>query len=640
MLGAGQKMQQAQLLQQAQNLQTISSIALVLLSDIAFDSNNLNCYFHKSEKLVLLIPKEYIRSNLPEAMNFNLSDQAKVCGFNPTVLTAVTDVTSDNLIKQLAIQQSLPIDKEKFISHLTSMFTVQKKAIGLGAAKEDVSPEENAQWIIYLTGHGSAAYQTIGNMRKQLYDIKSSIANARRVPPKSSDYSKAQQYIRDYEPLAKKYGKMLEGKSNWQDSQIVPESARVAGITAQEFSQLMKFFDKNLDIAYIHYMTCFAGGSNQTFVNEVLSSLDVDFIVSSEGIHEGVVRSQQGFHWDSRSNKLKLTSQSFAEFFRLLRLFFTQPEQFVKIKGKAQDPILFILRTINPGALQESQPFVRFPVAGKFVAAAVDSKIEVLTQTIVRAHEIEKKPIDLSNKNIDTLIINTSRINVPLNLGKKIHTTLIFPSPKSFAPGYEAIYLLSEINYENTLQSFIFNCVYRNARLYTQTFVVNKLTDILYQQSGLPSKQGSINNFIMQMQSASDKNTMIANVQVVFEFDGNVYQSMFTIKDFEKAEQATQQIKFTATPVRSTNMTTVVNQFLTAQEVTKLAKPIRLQSIAEFFDDKIDQQDPSMAIWTEADLEDLQKFAEQRAKKQPARPQIKQPVKQQVRQRAGRRMRQ
>ena len=62
--------------------------------------------------------------------------------------------------------------------------------------------------------------------------------------------------------------------------------------------------------------------------------------------------------------------------------------------------------------------------------------------------------------------------------------------------------------------------------------------------------------------------------------------------------------------------------------------------MCRIFDNKIDQQDPSMAIWAEADLEHLQKFAEQRAKKQPARPQIKQPVKQQVRQRAGRRMRQ
>ena len=59
--------------------------------------------------------------------------------------------------------------------------------------------------------------------------------------------------------------------------------------------------------------------------------------------------------------RLKIHNPSFSEFFRLTKLFITDPTTFVKIKEKKQDPIINIIRTVIPEIFQENQPFVRFP---------------------------------------------------------------------------------------------------------------------------------------------------------------------------------------------------------------------------------------------------------------------------------------
>ena len=160
---------------------------------------------------------------------------------------------------------------------------------------------------------------------------------------------------------------MLEGKSNWPNSQLIPESAQIAGLNAGEFSRLITFFDKSLDTAYLHNTTCFAGGYNQSFINEVLSSLDVKFIVSAEGIHEGVTMSVfVSFIQNSSKTGLVPETQPYTDFFKLLRLFICQPKEFVKIKGGKKDPIAQLLKTIVPNMIVENQPFVRFPGTGVF----------------------------------------------------------------------------------------------------------------------------------------------------------------------------------------------------------------------------------------------------------------------------------
>ena len=201
--------------------------------------------------------------------------------------------------------------------------------------------------------------------------------------------------------------------------------------------------------------------------------------------------------------------------------------------------------------------------------------------------------------------------------------------------------MFKEIKWQDTLQSFLFNCSYLNNRLYPQIFIINKLNDVLLQQSGLQGRQGSsINNLIIHMKSVSGVNrntskpplqlTPVAgqalvgsnvglNIHVAFELDNNIYQTFFAINDFERPDELyknMESLHFTATPQQSTNMNPLASNFLTPQEITQIRKPITLDSLAEFIDDKIDKQDPSMAIWAEADEKALLKMVQGKARKQ------------------------
>lgn len=634
-MGLQQMISQAQYLRQASGLNTMGDLVIILLSHV--DLNNFNYYFHNADNLVLIIPKDYIRTNVPKAATFNLNDQAKVCGFNPAVLTPITNTSTSNLLQQLQVQKTKPIDIKQFVPHLTAMFTPQKKN------GELIHPQINSKWLIHITGHGGPAHQQIGTVREQLAMMKRYLANPKSMQIR--DHMGRPIPIETVKANAQEYEAMVEGRSGWANTQLVPESAQIAGISAFNFAQLMKFLDTGLDTAYVHYVTCFAGGSNQTFVNETLSDFEVNFIVSTEGIHEGYTRAQLGLSSSGRpggKQEIKLSQQSFAEFFRLLRMFFTQPEEYVKIKGKGQDPIIKIIRTISPESIQSNQPFVRFPGAGFFAATPISEKAKTLTQTIVRAHEIEKKPLDFSDEDIGVLIINTSRIGVPLKLGKRAakgHTALVTPSPKEFLPGYEAMYLFSEVNWQDTVQSLLFNISYLNARMYTQTFMINTLSGVLTQQSGLQGS-GQIRNFVMQMRGVAGNNFMIQNqpsmqlnpltpqtvkaghvgmnIQVAFEFNENIYQCSFAIGSIEKPDELSasiQRIGFTATAKKSMNMNALASIFFTPQEITQLRKPITMASISELIDDKIDKQDPSMAIWSEADTDALLKYVKQHRRK-------------------------
>lgn len=643
-IGLQQLFPSAQQLGQATGIRGIQSISVILLSGIDF--NNINVYFHTSENLALLIPKEYIRANIPSAMNVSINDQARACGFNPNVLRALPDTTTDNLLKQLQIENTRLEKENKFIDHLTAMFSIQKKN------GELIQPERDNKWLIYIIGHGSPAFLTIETVRQQYNTIKQSVENARkalamgaRVAP--DQRSKAQQYIQQYGPKAQEYEQMLYGRSAWAPTQIIPESAQIAGIPGSGFAQLMTFFDEYLDTAYVHYITCFSGGSNQTFVNETLSSLNVHFIVSTQGVQESYTSTSVGVKASSKTG-IEVTGQNLSEFFRLLKMFFTQPEEFVKMKqkqGKGTDPILLIIQTLSsPDDKSQNQPFVRFPGAGAFNPTPITESTKTITTTMARAHEIEKKPFNFSDPNINAVIINTSRINVPIDFGKKGpqgHTALVTPSPASFLAKYEAIHMFKEIKWQDTLQSLLFNCCYLNNRLYPQTFIINKASNVLLQQSGLQGSPGSsINNLIIQMKSVSgiNRNTnkpalqlnplvgqaMVGsdvglNIHVAFELNNNIYQTFFAINDFERPEELSknmQSITFTSTPKSSIKMNAVASNFLTPQEITQVSKPITLESIADFIDGKIDKQDPDMAIWADADEKALLQMVKSKARKQ------------------------
>jgi hypothetical protein len=534
------------------NMMNELDIDLAILSLVTFDNNNFNCYFHNNTNLILIIPKQYIQTNFPNAINLSSSEQARACGFNPADITATNDFSINNLLKKVQMQQYGIMLRETFISKLTSLF---------------IPNQQDFKWAIYLVGHGGPAI----SVRK-------------------------------------------------------PETAIIAGLSLEEFSQLMQFFNTKINVAFLHYMTCFGGGYNQTFVNEILSSLNVNFIASAEGIDDRALRSMQTqLIPNSSKTGLVLNRLPFTNFFKLLNLFIDKPEEFVKIKGEKKEPIAQILRTINPsvnkGSIdqpsienqpfnEENQPFIRIPAVGLFGAISLDKNTKILTNVLVKAHELEKRPIDLSNTDTRLIIVNPSRVNVLLNLGKEEvngHPAIALPTTKNAPSSYEAIHIFKEIHSETTLQNFLFHCIYPNARIHTQLFIINKLTGILCEKSGLPiepNTPNTIHNLIIKIQGIHGKTMDIeTNIKICFELNGNIYQQNLAIENFidiDNVYAIISQLSFTSEPIEKTNMDVLANKFMTTLEVTKLKKPITLDMITKALDAKIDTQQTSVTKETQS----------------------------------------
>jgi hypothetical protein len=186
--------------------------------------------------------------------------------------------------------------------------------------------------------------------------------------------------------------------------------------------------------------------------------------------------------------------------------------------------------------------------------------------------------------------------------------------------------------------------------LYKQTFIIKKLTGIWLQESNLPPQQnnsGDINNIIIELEGVAGTNpnapeypaiefrglfnqnirpgTVGLRVKVNFESNEDIYETDFTIRNFTALNNPSNMqnlynnihhLQFKLLPKTGMDMVFLPTRFLQPQEYGQLAKPITLESIATFIDKKIDKQDQSMDIWSEADETKLLKMLQDRAEKQ------------------------
>ena len=523
-----------------------SVLTLILMSLTSFDDKNLHYYFHNTDHLVLVIPEHYMKTSFAHGSSLNSADELRACGFNPNLVTRITNTTPENLLQQLKTQQSSfakatadrskPTNSSTFIDNLTALFIPQKKYGKL------IAPAQDSEWDAYLSGHGGPTYLIIGNTY-----------------------------------------------------QVVPEKGNVVGISLQEFSQLMNFFDANLDVAYLHYTTCFSGGYNQVFVNDILSSLDVDFIVSSEGLGEKETTGiPLAMRFSSVQPYIQLQFHPFTEFFTLLRHYIGQPKEFIKIKEGKKEPIAKIIRALNPNETENNQPFVRFPGKGVFGALSIGKNSKVLSERMVKEHVTENRPIDMSNNDIGIIMVNPSRINIAMNIGNNTDCAIV--TPTVMTKSQQTISVFKEINWNIQLQELIFNFVRLNPKMHTQFFVVKTLQ----------TKDGTLNNLIIKIDGmmgtgpgASPKPTVqthllhsndipIAklgvNVHVAFELNKNIYQYTVAIKTFDDLNEIRKSMqKISYAP---TNINGVTQQLLTPQEINKI-RPTSLDAIVQFIDAKI-----------------------------------------------------
>jgi len=261
------------------------------------------------------------------------------------------------------------------------------------------------------------------------------------------------------------------------------ESAKVAGLLFGDFARLITFFD-TLPTTFLFYSTCFAVGRNQQFVNEILQKIKAKFWIATAGFPNLSlsIRSlaKVELSLDSNKNIAMKFPYSYRQFFSLLRLFFSEKggEVFVKNVKKLSkeqrqaDPLMVILQTLiqEVSVSQNNQPFIRIPNVGAFSALEAAEKVKILTSTVVRAHELEGKDIEL--RNCEFVFINTPRILVPVLLDYNVLVTM--QSKSETYGGYlheEPVLYFEKLIYPSVIGRLSSNLVAKNVESNTKILI-------------------------------------------------------------------------------------------------------------------------------------------------------------------------
>ncbi len=249
----------------------------------------------------------------------------------------------------------------------------------------------------------------------------------------------------------------------------------IAGLKIDDFFQLLQHFQK-IKCSFLHYCSCYAGGYNQNIVKQELSRLNVNFIVSAQGINEEVT---YGVDLPSPYNRA-----SYTKFFKRSETFFGKPTQFVKqsIRQKTwqKDPIAEIVSTvIDKNLIDATQPFVYLPATGVFNAITVDKSVKIITKSMAKAYEFENKIMDFTNPEINTIIIYPNYIGIPLKI--KAHVAIVSPTQSTDTD----IHIFEKIIYQDRLSSIIPNFISFNVKKSLTLFAIKKLECLDYENSQL-----------------------------------------------------------------------------------------------------------------------------------------------------------
>lgn len=214
-------------------------------------------------------------------------------------------------------------------------------------------------------------------------------------------------------------------------------NSSIAGLKSNDFLKLLEFFQK-IKCSYLHYVSCFAGGINQSLVKDQLSQLNVDFMVSANSVNEEIT-AEHIFYMKAtqRLNPpifIYNEQKDYTNFFAITESFFGNPTTFVQEKSHSEawqkNPIALIVNTITQktGAqdsyrfgeygnlLDYNQPFVYIPAVGVFNAVKVDKTVKIITKSMAKAYSFENKAMDFTDSNIKTIIVYPNYIDVPLNI--------------------------------------------------------------------------------------------------------------------------------------------------------------------------------------------------------------------------------
>lgn len=393
-----------------------------------------------------------------------------------------------------------------------------------------------------------------------------------------------------------------------QDGKIAPETSYIAGLAFNDFSQLINFFNKDIQTSFFHYASCFAGGYNQAFVNEVLSQLNVDFITVAEGINESETEAfVPPLILNKNNTAFVFSHMKFTNFFGLLEDFFGNPVAFIATPkdqaGLQKDPIATIVRNLievqNEGAMEKNQPFVRIPSVGVFNALTVDKTVKVLTNSIIKAHEFEGKPFNFSDKDIKTLIVYPTYVGVSLNLNEG--TSIVSPQPRTIKDMGQTTHIFKNVIFNSIPGNLIYAFTKLNTSYSKITFVIKELQCLNRKTLGfgIADKQVSIQNMIIQItgnldpEKKAEKPNIDADINIIFAVNDKTYlfsKHIESIAEGGDLVDALDNLKFSpATPEQINNLADKILGTKEALSARSSSQEITSQLIAEQFEKKIEK---------------------------------------------------
>lgn len=269
-----------------------------------------------------------------------------------------------------------------------------------------------------------------------------------------------------------------------QKSAFLASSCVIAGIPFDDFVDLMRFFNEEIDTSFVHYSTCFAGGRNRTFINKALDDLNVDFIIANVGTSELAVSGYglfcDKFIVDEKNNISLQFLYNFKNFFSLLQEYCEQRKSRTPHDlGKMGDIIKNVICSNQDIIEMNNQPFVRMPQSKTFKAIDVDDSIEILTPEKIKNYALRKAKIDVSDKK--AILVYPAYVHLPLKLGEEtfimsgLEPKIVSNNCLRVSVDHQIIQFFETIIYEKFSWGFINNFVRYNA-VNNKVFLINELT--------------------------------------------------------------------------------------------------------------------------------------------------------------------
>ena len=569
-----------QLLSQKKDLNTGKKEFWVMLGGAALSNNDWHCYIHKQANLTLLIPKNYIALRTSQTSS-SLEKQLENCGIKTTDFDKINNISPESILNY--IQTKKISSFLNIIDGFKSIFITKKPSDEI---------EDIPGWNFYLAGHGNAA-QKKGALKEENLNITTQldllntglkdIEKARSMGIKIDD-QQLNMILALAEPFKTQnntISMLLQSAENLSDDMIIPQSGNIAGVNFSDFSRMMNFINNNIKTNYIHYATCFGGGYNQTFVNDELQKLNVNFIVAAEGTNETSIFAE-GPTISINNQQITISPMKFTRYFGLLENFFGEPTKVIGMEapqGWQKDPLAAIIGTLVPlSVIGTNQPFVRIPSAGVFTALNVDKKVKILTNSIVKAHESENRTIDASNPEISIIFVYPKYIQVPLKITK--NQTIISPTPQTVDQLYKTTHIFEEIITDQPLRHTIFNFILKNSSYSRLTFIIKKL---------ICAGKSPVENVIIQITGKLSKQEIISSINILYTINGITHFMLIPSVNLNTSEFINLWNKSTFTAITPEQVTAKAVQLLELElekeNLDELAQqPIILSDIVTQFE--------------------------------------------------------